>query len=465
MGTLKPANLRKTRVRGFSRSLRPNNQPAPHFNAPSELTSLPLSPADIKRRSCPVKKVFFIGGLVGASCVKDLCAQDALRFSQAGEEAAATRAQAQETPGYYNFRWGDLQVRAESNLSVEGDDNVDLVSTNKVADVIIQPSLSTQLTYPISQKNSLNLNVAVGYAAHVRQSYLDQFFVTPGTELAFDVYIKDFVIEIHDWLSLTDESYDNPAAASEANYSYIENTAGLRGLWELDQLHLAATYDHLILESLNAADNQENSSQDLFTLRAGADLNSISELGAEASAAMVSYDQNVLNGGVQYTAGLYYHVRFSPNLSLRATAGYLVYNLDNAAGPSTNYQSQVSTFYGSVSLQHRVNEHLDYNLEIGHGVNAGLFSDTLDMYYARLTTDLNIVRNWRLKLLFSYENGSETGGLGESFDRYGVGGSISRSLTKKLTASLNYNFWDRFSDLPDRTYTENQVLLNLTYNF
>lgn len=412
-----------------------------------------------------MRKALLIGGMVGSSVLRNACAQDALRVSAAGESAAEARAQANETVGYYNLRWGDLRLRAESQMTVEGDDNINLTGTNQIGDVIFQPSLNTQLTYPISQKNSLNFNLALGYSAHVREQYLDQFIISPGTALDFEMFIKDFVIEVHDGISLTQQSYDNPAAASIANYSYLENTSGFRVLWDLDKLHITATYDHLIRYSLDSADRQEDSNQDLFSLLAGADVNSFSQLGMQAGAGLVQYDEDTLNGGVQYSVGVYYHLRLSQNFSLRADAGYVIDNLDNPGAATTNYQSQVNTFYGSLTLQHRVNQYLTYNLQIGHGLNAGLFSDTLDLYYARLETDLNLIRRWRTRLNFTYENGSETGGIGESFDRYGVGFGLARSLTQNLSLSLDYYFWDRFSDLPDRTYIEDRVLVNLTYNF
>ena len=168
---------------------------------------------------------------------------------------------------------------------------------------------------------------------------------------------------------------------------------------------------------------------------------------------------------MQYSAGLYYRLRLSRNFNLRADAGYLINNLDNAAAATTNYQQNVNAFYGSLSLEHQVNQQLAYNLQIGRGVNAGLFSDTLDLYYARLQTDISVIRKWRLKLLLSYENGAETGGLGENFERYGFGVGVAHALTDKLLVSLDYFFWDRFSNQADRTYIDNQLMLKITYRF
>jgi hypothetical protein len=412
-----------------------------------------------------MKKALFIGSLIGNFLMKNACAQDALQVSQAGQQAAEARAKADETVGYYNLRWGDLLFRAESGLTIEGNDNVNLVNSDPTADVIFQPSINTQLTYPISQKNSLNLNVNFGYSAYVKEQNLDQFFVTPGTALSFDIYVKDFVINVHNFFSLTEQSYNNASAANIANYSYLQNTSGLRLLWDLDKLHVTMSYDYLILYSLNSINQQQNSSQHLFSLEAGADVNNFSQLGFQATAAIVDYQQAILNGGVQYSAGLYYRMRLSQNFSLRADAGYVIYNLNNIATASTNFQQQVNSFYGSLNLEHRVNQYLSYNLQIGRGLNAGLFSDTVNQYYARLETDLNVLRRCQIKLGFTYENGTETGGLGENFERYGISARISRPITQKLSASLNYYFWDRFSNLPDRSYTQNQVLLNLTYNF
>lgn len=410
-------------------------------------------------------KSLFISACSLAAFGKSVLGQDALRVSVAGEAAAEGRTKANGTVGYYNLKMGDLRLRVLSAVSVEGNDNVNLTSNHKVGDVIFRPSVNSSINYPFAEKNSLNFNINIGYSAYAREHSLNQFFITPGTELSFDIYVSDFLFNFHDRLSITEQSYENPAVSSVANYSYLENVAGMEVLWDLNKVQISAGYDHLNRLSLDSAFNQEDSSQELFSLKAGYDLNSVSVTGVETTAGIIQYDQSTLNGGVQYSAGLFYRLRLSKNFNLRVAGGYFMDYVDSPVTTSTNYQQNVGAFYGSVSLEHQITQHFNYVVKAGREVEAGFTADTLDLYYARLQANWSGIRQWPVAAYFLYENGKETGGIGEKIERYGVCASVSHNLTQKLAASLAYSFWDRFSNLPDRGYIQNQIVMTLNYSF
>jgi len=54
---------------------------------------------------------------------------------------------------------------------------------------------------------------------------------------------------------------------------------------------------------------------------------------------------------------------------------------------------------------------------------------------------------------------------GETFSRYGPGISLDRTLTQHMTASLEYQFYQRDSNLPNRGYTTNIIMARLVYEF
>jgi hypothetical protein len=128
-------------------------------------------------------------------------------------------------------------------------------------------------------------------------------------------------------------------------------------------------------------------------------------------------------------------------------------------------KTTVDAVYCSLSLNHQVNAHLDYDIEAGRQVQAGLFSNTLDLYYARISANWDIVRKLPVTTRFSYENGSESGGIGEKIERFGFGIGCSHAITQKLSSSLYFEHWLRYSDLPNRNYTQNRVMLTLNYSF
>ena len=57
--------------------------------------------------------------------------QEALRMSLAGDQAAESQRQAENTIGYYNLLWGPVAWRFSSGLGLDYDDNVNLQSQNQ----------------------------------------------------------------------------------------------------------------------------------------------------------------------------------------------------------------------------------------------------------------------------------------------------------------------------------------------
>lgn len=392
-------------------------------------------------------------------------AQAGLGVSVAGQDAAEARRLANAMPQYYNLKWGDLQLRLQSSLGIEGNDNVNLSQSNREADVMFNPQLAIRASYPLSQQNTLNLDINGGYSFFVQHPNLDQFFVKPGTALSFDIYVKNVLLNIHNSLTVINQGYNNPTVSGVGDYSYLENASGLSATWDLNMVELSAGYDHLLRQSLTSI-NTENGNQDLFFASAGVRVNSDSKIGVEGTAGIIGYDQNELNGGVQYSAGLFYNAKLTENISTKLSVGYFLYGINSTGITITNnFQSSVDAAYGSVSLTHRVNARLNYSLEGGRQIQTGMFSDTLDLYYVRLQANSDVVRKFPITASFSYENGTETGGEAEKMVRFGYGAGVAHLLTRKLSSSLSYLGYIRDSNLPQGRYVQNLVSLTLTYSF
>lgn len=387
-------------------------------------------------------------------------------MSLAGEQAAEARRLQNAMPEYYNLKWGDLQLRLQSSLGIEANDNVNLVQSNREGDILFNPQIGIRASYPLSQQNTLNLDVNGGYSFFLQHQNLNQLFIQPGTALSFDIYIKNVLLNIHNRLFVVNEAFNNPAVSGVGNYSYLENASGLSATWDLNRVELSAGYDHVLRAAVTSSINTENGSQDLFFVSADTPVGPTSKAGLEATAGISRYDEASLNGGVQYSIGPYYEAQVSDKISVKLSTGYFLYNLD-ATGNTTNnnFQSFVDAVYGEVSLTHRVNPWLNYSLEGGRQIQTGMFSDTLDLYYVRLNANSDIVQKFPMTASFSYENGTETGGEAEKIQRFGYGASVSRQLTRKLTSSLWYQGYDRGSNIPLGRYTQNMISLTFAYSF
>src|SRR5947209_8381581 len=136
--------------------------------------------------------------------------QEALRLSLAGAEAAEARRQAASTIGFYNLKLGPTGWRFGAGLGLQYSDNVNLGSANSGGDFSLSPQINAQMLWPVTDKNTLNLSVGMGYLAYLTHSELDRIFITPVSELSFDMYVPDYlVINLHDRFSVLQNSYQD----------------------------------------------------------------------------------------------------------------------------------------------------------------------------------------------------------------------------------------------------------------
>ncbi len=398
--------------------------------------------------------------------------QEALRLSMAGDLAAATREQAVSSIGYYNLLLGPTAWRFSSGLGLEFNDNVHLQQSGE-SDLIIRPNLTAVIHWPVTLKNSLDVSIGVGYSEYLQHSDLSQFFITPGSGLSFDVYVGDFKINLHDRINITENAYEN-AGASGGNQNLIslQNTAGVNALWDLNQVVVNAGYDHANYVSLSQSQSVPDVSSENLFANAGVRVRPQLLLGVEAGGSVITYSQTtsantqVNPDAVQWNAGVFGSAQVSEYLSVRADVGFTDYTPDNT---STNLVTRdTSGYYFSLSLSHRVNKFLSYTLSAGHSTDLSAYGQAQSYYFVRLNPNWNLFQKYSLSTSLWWQqgtriyNGQAGGG---NYQQIGLGLSVGRTLTKKLSGSISYQFVEETSDQANATYTVNTVDLNLSYQF
>ena len=405
--------------------------------------------------------------------------QEALRFSMAGDVAAATQQQANTTLGYYNLLLGPTAWRFNAGLGLEYNDNVRL-QENGEGDFIIRPSLNTLMHWPVSLRNSLDLSVNAGYSEYVQHADLSQFFINPGSGLSFDVYAGDFKINLHDRVTITEYGYETPGVSgNNGNLTRLENTVGTSGLWDLNKASVNLGYDHANYTSLSTSSQgalPDASSENVF-VNGGVRVRPELMLGVEAGGTIIEYSQvagaNTIASpnALQTSAGVFGTAKISDNLDVRLDGGYTEYTPDHTA---TNLlTSDSSGFYLSLSLTHRVNRILAYSLSAGRSTDLAAYGQAQSYYYVRLSPTWQFFEKYTISTPISWQDGSyiytSTAYGGVDYQQIRLGASVTRTLTKKLSATAGYTFVQETSNQSHYqtglNYTENIVDLNLSYQF
>jgi hypothetical protein len=399
-------------------------------------------------------------------CSSRAFAQEGLRNSLAGDAATeARRRHAEQMP--FTFKVRDLRVLVTPSLGVDYNDNISISDGNQQSDVVVSPSLRLIASYPVTAQNLLSLNVGVGYQKYLEHGEHDTWFLQSGTELAFDISIKDFWINLHDRVSYIQDSEMEPTLVGTADYATINNTAGVSVTWDLNDATLQGGYDHANVISMSEAFNSRDSATESFLARAGFEFNSKITAGVEGTASFTTYDQAILNKNSSYSGGVYADWHPSRYFQVRPRVGYTIAQFDRTS--STIETSDLNSWYANLSISHQATDAITWSLSAGHEVRLGIQSDAVEAWNVRPGIQWNIIKNLALSTYFSYEHGEQgvgniTGNLTETYDWLGAGFNASYPIMKKLSLALNYRLTLRTSNTATRDYTQNVLGMVLTYH-
>jgi hypothetical protein len=393
-------------------------------------------------------------------------AQDAVRPSLAGEEASEARRQdIEHIP--YNLLVGPVRFRISATMGVEYNDNINLAQHDeKEDDVIFRPQVNFDAIWPITQLNTLRFDIGLGYSIYVNHSSndTDGLLISPGSQLAFDIFVGDFRINIHDRMLLQQDPIENGALSNTSDYTRFENTAGISVLWDLNKVLLTVGYDHYNFVAINNDFSYIDHNSEILSGTVSVAATNTTNVGVEAYSVYSYYNQDVLNNSLDVSVGGFLESQLSTYLHFRIAAGYQMINFDNTG--SVNDGSDLSSWYGNILVSHRINAQLSQSVSAGHEAQLGINSNYVELTYVRHTLTWNIIRNTLLSTEFFYEDGDESGGfIDEHFHRYGAAGTIGYQLTPHVTLGARYQYTQKDSDAPGRNYIQNRVSVDGTYSF
>ena len=392
-------------------------------------------------------------------------AQDAVRPSLAGEATSEARQQdISRIP--YNLLIGPVRFRVSTTLGVEYNDNVNYADVGKQADWIITPNINLDAVWPITQLNTLRLDLGLAYAFYLDHSNYNTrgILVAPNSQIAFDIFIGDFRIDIHDRMLAQQDPVSEPALSNVANYGRFENTAGISALWDLNKILLTLGYDHYTFVSTTSAFDYLNRNAEELSGSAAYLVTPTIKLGVEGTGVFSYYNQHVLNDSTDFNAGAFAETEITNNIKVRIAGGYQGISFDHNG--SVGDTSDLSDYYVNLLLTHRLNTMISQSVSAGHESQLGVNSNYITLNYVRHTITWNLIRNTLLSTEFFFEDADESGGfVGERFQRLGGAVTVGYQLTPHVTLGLRYQHTTKDSDVVLRDYNQNRVSFDGTYSF
>jgi len=402
------------------------------------------------------------------------------RESLAGESAAEALKKSIEAESY-NQLYGPVRVRTSASLGINYTDNV-FYSNQPKEDMMIRPEVTLAALWPITELNTLNLSLGLSYEWYLNNRVLnaDAPLVNPGSELAFNIFVGDFRIQLHERFSYQESLFINTATGDNSQFFNFNNVGTFKRLddmtgflvtWDLNKVLLSAGYDHEIFSSSTGSFEYLNRASEWLTASAGYFLGDHVQTGLEGRASFHDYNQEaVLNDNWRARIGPFVEAEFPQKITLRAGAGYDAARYDVDAPPGillggTNAPGDYDSYYAYARIRQETRL-FSHSLEAGHETVLGDNANNMRTTYARYSISSPIVAHVSLGANVSVNVGEEFGGaFEEHFTYYDAGFQVEYQLAKYWRTDLSYGFRLKQSDLPQRDYHRNQVTLDVVWSF
>jgi len=363
-------------------------------------------------------------------------------------------------------------------MGLEYNDNINIAEENTQSDFIFRPQVNLNAIWPVTQLNTLRLDIGLGYAFYAEHSRnnTNGLLLTPGSQLSFDLFVGDFRINFHDRFSLEQDPIGEPQLSGVVDYGRFQNTAGVSVLWDLNKAVATFGYDHYTFIATNDDFDYLDRNAEILTGTVSFAVSTTTGAGLEASYVFNAYDQNVLNDSNTFSIGAFVETQLSSYIKLRVAAGYqkIAFDGDTVAfGPIADGSfiffsdsSDLDDFYVNALVSHRVNPALTHSIALGHESQLGVNSNYIKLNYVRHTATWNVINQTLLSTEFFYEDAEDSGGfIDEHFQRYGGAVTIGYQLTPHVTIGGRYQYTQKDSNVDLRSYVQNRISVDVTYSF
>lgn len=401
-------------------------------------------------------------------------AQQGLTDALANDSAAQARAQQQQLQDY-TFKSGDFRMLVVPAMSLQWNDNVTVSQGNQQEDdFIVMPTVALTSSYPLTDRNILQLDFTLGYSEYLKHSDLSSWYLQSASGFSFDFYIKDILVNLHDRFSFVQNSGGNADVANTGTFGTFQNSVGPTVQWNLKKVVFSLGYDHQNELSTSSTLNQVDHSAESADARVGYQWNSKLTTGLEGSLSSMAYDDAVLNNNTSYSIGVYGDWQPDAFIHFTPRVGYVIDQFDQTSRALRT--SDVGSWYADLMLSHDITRSLTYSLDVGHEVSAGVQSDVDENYYARSTFTWNFIKGNRFTTSLFFQHGNQGQGstiipgmsnpnlVSENYNYYGGNIGFSHAITSRIDLALNYQITERTSSGAQRSYTQNLVSIEITYH-
>ena len=383
--------------------------------------------------------------------------------SLSGENIAQEMRRSSANPEY-NLRLGPVTLRAETGSTLSFNDNIGLTKENRTADILITPSVGIHGHWQVSELNTINFDVGLGYDIYVFHSQYDNIVLAPDSLAQFNFFVGNILFNIHDGFSYQQDPTQFGQLSNTVRLSRFVNDAGIGATWDLGKFVLDLDYDHTNLWVLQSQYSYLSNQSDTVSPKVTVKVSKTIRAGLEANVSNVQYEESFQNNYISYSVGPFASIQFSDDISVQASAGLYLSDFDTGGGNGDT--QNVSSYYANGGITQRINAVDTHSLTVGREFIPGLTSNFTERVYVNYTNSWQATQRISLGANVWWESLTDSAAVeSQTSNRYGAGLSATDNLSDKMSASLSYQFLLKDSDPSILSYTQNLLTAGFRYQF
>lgn len=373
----------------------------------------------------------------------------------------------------YNMAIGPVHLGLAAGVGIGYNDNINLAPSNgnKASGWFFAPSVTLDASYRLSEMNTLHFSLGASYLNYPNNSEFDTrgILLSPNSELAFTFFVGHVGITVRDRFSYQDDPFVSPTLTTTSgnNYGRFENLAGIQADWAVNEyFNLSGGFDHYNLWTFDNTYNSLARSINTVYIKPSYQITPSIAVGLDASAAFVTFQENVQNDGNSYLVGPFINATVSENTNVYAEVGYQDFTFKHNG--TINDQSDSSSWYARVSIANRLSEAFSQRLTFSKLAEAGYGTNFYDLYNLEYAADWKIMQNLTLdpSLFYQhYQTSTPDFQTRETGNRYGAAIGLRYVLTASLTLGLDYRYIYNNANQANQDYRQNLILFSVFYNF
>jgi len=373
----------------------------------------------------------------------------------------------------YNIKMGPVQMNFSAGMGAAYNTNVNASQNGSGnSGFYLTPRVGAAIYWPYSKVNNMNLTIQSGYNYYLTGDVdnRQQFYISPGSQLAFNIFVQDVHITLYTRPSITTNPAYDPTVGGGGNYNVANNVAGINVAWDLNDVLFNVGLANSLNYSLTSDYTNQNNTGNQIYANASFLLQPYLRLGLQGSASTITYfagssqGANSLNDGISFMLGPFASGNITRYTTWSAGVGWQVSLFNEKNNPLNTGNASNPYFYFSISNE--LNRYYTHGFSASFETAPSYQSNFVQLFTLSYNFSWILIRDWSLGGSLFFNNGSESPGPNsEDYNQAGFNLGLGYQLTKNWFANVYYSLIGRGSTVPGDQYSQQIIGVNLNYAF